>query len=144
MTAGPARVVFAGTGTAGPWGDVLRAAESVPGVEPGTDRAARAQRNGREPPRLRSAAVFGNRFFAEVVTAVDRLPGAEDAGVTVRMVAADTGLADSVVRPVMRRLADGGLLAEPAREGSARSPLHYQVLRTPLWLCVLSVCTALA
>ena len=72
----------------------------------------REQRNARESARLRSAAVFGNRFFAEVVVAVDRLSGPGGDGVTVRMIAADTGLVDSVVRPVMRRLCDGGLVAE--------------------------------
>ena len=78
----------------------------------------REQRNGRESARLRSAAVFGNRFFAEVVVAVDRLSGPGGDGVTVRMIAADTGLVDSVVRPVMRRLCDGGLVAEPDRARS--------------------------
>jgi len=81
--------------------------------------------------------VFGNRFFAEVVVAVDRLSGPGGDGVTVRMIAADTGLVDSVVRPVMRRLCDGGLVAEPDRAG-ARSALHYRVRRTPLWAGVLS------
>jgi hypothetical protein len=101
----------------------------------------REQRNGRESARLRSAAVFGNRFFAEVVVAVDRLSGPGGDGVTVRMIAADTGLVDSVVRPVMRRLCDGGLVAEPDRAG-ARSALHYRVRRTPLWAGVLSACAA--
>ena len=104
---------------------------------------SREQRNGRESARLRSAAVFGSRFFAEVVVAVDRLSGPGGDGVTVRMIAADTGLVDSVVRPVMRRLCDGGLVAEPDRAG-ARSALHYRVRRTPLWAGVLSACAALA
>jgi hypothetical protein len=37
------------------------------------------------------------------------------------MIAADTGLVDSVVRPVMRRLCDGGLVAEPDRAGASPS-----------------------
>jgi hypothetical protein len=137
MTAGPARTVFDGTGTTGAWGDYLRAAGPAP---------AGARRGGdREPARLQSAAVFGNRFFAEVVTTVDRLSGAEGDGVTVRMIAADTGLVDSVVRPVMRRLCDGGLIDGPGPgAGKARSALHYQVRRTPLWAAVLSACAALA
>lgn len=132
MTVGSARAVFAGTGTTGAWGNVLRAAEPVLDDTPGAGRVTWEQRGGRESARLRSAAVFGNRFFAEVAIAVDRLSGAGGAGVTVRMVAADTGLVDSVVRPVMRRLTDCGLIAEPFRRGRVRSALHYRVLRTPL------------
>lgn len=44
---------------------------------------------------------------------------------------ADTGLVDSVVRPVMRRLCDGGLLAEGTRSG--RAALRYQVRCGSLW-----------
>jgi hypothetical protein len=134
----PARAVFDGTETEGAWGDFLRAAETRD-----ADRMTRTQRRGRETARLRSAALFGSRVFADVVIAVDRLSGAGDADVTARMVAADTGLADSVVRPVMRRLCDGGLVAEAAHSAGARSALRYQVRRTPLWEGVLSACTAL-
>jgi hypothetical protein len=133
----PACAVFAEGETAGAWGDVLRAAAPFP-------VRAEGRTASREDARLRSAAVFGSRFFAEVVTAMDLLSGTEDAGVTVRMVAADTGLADSAVRPVMRRLCDGDLIAECARAGGARGALHYQVRPTPLWTGVLSACTALA
>jgi len=139
MRHAPACAVFDGTETEGAWGEILRAAEVHD-----TDRMTREQRRRRESARLRSAALFGSRFFADVVIAVDRLSGAADAGVTARMVAADTGLVDSVVRPVMRRLCDGGLVAEVARSGGARNALRYQVRRTPLWEGVLSACTALA
>lgn len=133
--------VFDGAGTEGAWGDVLRAAGQVPGEA--HDREAGERRNDREPARRRSAAAFGSRFFGEVVTAVDRLSRGEDAGVTARMVAAETGLADSVVRPVMRRLCESGLLAEDARRSGARSALRYQVRRGPLWSGVLSACASL-
>lgn len=135
---GPARAVFVDAETAGAWGNFLRAAAP----HDDADRGTRARPGSRAAARLRSAAVFGNRFFADVAIAVDRLSGTGDAGVTVRMVAADTGLADSAVRPVMRRLHDGGLLAEGTRNG--RRALLYQVRRTPLWAGVLSACTALA
>ena len=59
------------------------------------------------------------------------------------MIAADTELVDSVVRPVMRRLADGGLLAEGARRGGARGAIRYQVARAPAWAGVRSACNAL-
>ena len=47
--------------------------------------------------RDRSAAIFGNRFFADVVAAVDRLSGPDDAFVTTRRVASETALSDSLV-----------------------------------------------
>ena len=137
----PACAVFDGAETEGAWGDVLRAAGQLPADAHASGRVTREQRSEREAPRLRSAAVFGSRFFAEVVLAVDRLSRAGDVGVTVRMAAADTGLVDSVVRPVMRRLCDGGLLAEGTRSG--RGALRYQVRRGSLWDGVLSACMAL-
>jgi hypothetical protein len=104
----------------------------------------REQRSAGEAVRLRSAAVFGSRFFADVVITVDRLAGAGDVGVTARMVAAEIGLGDSVVRPVMRRLCDGGLVAMVPQCGGSRSAIRYQVRRTPFWAGILSACTALA
>lgn len=136
---GPGRADFVGEETAGAWGDFLRAVAADD-----EDRRPREQPGSREAARLRSAAVFGSRFFAEVVTAVDRLSRAGNADVTVRMVAADTGLVDSVVRPVMLRLCDGGLISEAAPGSRARSALRYQVRRTQLREGVLSASAALA
>jgi hypothetical protein len=93
--------------------------------------------------RDRSAAVFGNRFFVEVVAAVERLSGPEDGFVTTRRVANDTGISDSVARPVMLRLRNAGLIAELPREGGPRSTLLYQVRRGPLWAAVLAACTSM-
>lgn len=136
---GLARTVFAENETTGEWGGFLRAVAASD-----ADHGAPWQPGRPEAARLRSEAVFGSRFFGDVVVALARLAAARDVGVTVRMVAADTGLADSVVRPVMRRLRDGGLVTEVARGRGARSPLYYQVRRTPLWEGILSACTALA
>ncbi len=92
--------------------------------------------------RDRSAALFGNRFFAEVVAAIDRLSGAEDALVTTRRVAHELVLSDSLVRPVMLRLHAAGLLTDLPREGGSRSTLLYQVRRGPFWAAVLAACIA--
>jgi hypothetical protein len=92
--------------------------------------------------RDRSAALFGNRSFAEVVTAIDRLSGPEDGFVTTRRVASDTGIGDSLTRPVMLRLRNAGLISELPREGGPRSTLLYQVRRGPLWTAVLAACLA--
>jgi hypothetical protein len=89
----------------------------------------------------RSAAIFGNRHFAEVVLAVDRLSATDDAFVTTRMIASETTLGDSLVRPVMRRLDAAGLLAALPRTGGLRSTLNYQVMRGALWLAVVGTCS---
>jgi hypothetical protein len=92
--------------------------------------------------RDRSAAIYGNRFFAEVVVAIDRLSGPDDAFVTTRRVANGTGVGDSLVRPVMLRLLNAGLIADLPREGGSRSTLLYQVRRGPLWAGVVAACVA--
>jgi hypothetical protein len=92
--------------------------------------------------RDRSAALFGNRFFADVVVAVERLSGPDDALVTTRRVASATALSDSLVRPVMLRLRTAGLITDLPREGGSRSTLHYQVQRGPIWEGVLAACAA--
>lgn len=94
--------------------------------------------------RNRSAAIFGNRFFAEVVTAIDRVSGPEDALVTTRRIASDLVVSDSLVRPVMLRLRAAGLLTDLPREGGPRSTLLYHVRRGPLWAAVLAACIATA
>jgi hypothetical protein len=88
----------------------------------------------------RSAAIFGNRHFAEVVLAVNRLSAADDAFVTTRMVASETTLVDSLVRPVMRRLDAAGLLAALPRTAGPRSTLNYQVMRGGLWTAIVGAC----
>lgn len=88
----------------------------------------------------RSAAIFGNRHFAEVVLAVDRLSATGDAFVTTRMVASETALGDSLVRPVMLRLDTAGLVAALPRTGGPRSMLNYQVMRGSLWGAVVAAC----
>jgi hypothetical protein len=88
----------------------------------------------------RSVAIFGNRYFAEVVMAVDRLSATGDAFVTTRMVASDTGLGDSLVRPVMLRLDAASLIGALPRTGGPRSILNYQVIRGSLWSTVVAAC----
>ena len=96
----------------------------------------------REASRERSSAIFGNRYFVDVVLAVHQLSSAEDTRVTTRMVASETTLSDSLVRQVMQRLRDAGLIAEPPRTGGIRSPRYFLVRRGPLWSSVLAACTA--
>lgn len=106
-----------------------------------TNNIIRVTQEDSEASRGRSSAIFGNRYFVDVVLAVDQL-SSDDARVTTRMVASETTLSDSLVRQVMQRLRDAGLIAEPARIGGRRSPRYFQVRRGPLWNGVLSACTA--
>jgi hypothetical protein len=95
-----------------------------------------------EASRTRSAAIFGNRYFAEVVMAVSRLSGNTHARVTTRMVASETALSDSLVRQVMSRLSNADLITELPRAGGARSPRYFQIRPGPLWARVLDACAA--
>jgi hypothetical protein len=61
--------------------------------------------------------------------------------VTTRMIASNSGLSDSLVRPVVLRLTESGILAPIARTGGPRSTLRYQVLGTDLWAALVGICT---
>ncbi len=81
-----------------------------------------------EARRAKSAALFNNRHFAECsarLLEVSKL-GAEF--VTVRQIAAASQLADSLVRPVVLRLTDAGVLEKLPRLGGGRSPQYYRVV----------------
>ena len=95
-----------------------------------------------EASRERSSAIFGNRYFVDVVLAVDHLSGNDDARVTMRMVASETTISDSLVRQVMERLHDADLIAEEPRSGGPRSPRYFQVRQGSLWTGVLATCAA--
>lgn len=108
-----------------------------------THNIIRVKLEEHEASRERSSAIFGNRYFADVVLAVDHLSGDDDrARVTMRMVASETTVSDSLVRQVMDRLHGAGLIAEEPRLGGPRSPRYFQVQRGPLWSSVLATCVA--
>jgi hypothetical protein len=90
--------------------------------------------------RDRSAAVFGNRCLVDVVLAIRQLAPAAEIFVTTRLVASETGLGDSHVRPVMLRLESAGLVTRLPRSGGPRGMLYYQVRHGPLWEALVTVC----
>jgi hypothetical protein len=92
--------------------------------------------------RKRSSAIFGNRYFVDVVLAVDHLSEDGHARVTMRMVASEATISDSLVRQVIERLHGAGLIAEEPRSDGSRSPRYFQVQRGPLWTGVLATCVA--
>lgn len=79
-----------------------------------------------------SLAVFNNAAFAEVVSSADRILSVSPHTVTTRQIAAATGRADSVVRPVMKRLVAACLLNEPGKT-SDRGPRPYSRSSPELW-----------
>jgi hypothetical protein len=85
-------------------------------------------------------ALFNNRAFADVTVAADRILDAAPQGtVTTRQVAAATGFADSVVRPVMIRLNAAGLLRALPKQGAANSTQLYQRVDDELWQRLLAL-----
>ncbi|MEW2518626.1 hypothetical protein [Actinacidiphila alni] len=100
--------------------------------------------DSREALRRRSSALFGNRYLAEVVVAVvDLTSAAGDTAVTVRMVASRTGLTDSLVRPVVKRLVDAQLLL-PLPQERLRGASYHEVRHDDrVWKTLVSACRLL-
>lgn len=87
--------------------------------------------------------MFNNRAFADVAVAAYRICRSSEAGVvTTRQVAASLGFADSVVRPVMIRLGDAGLLAATERKGVGNAPRLFTVVDASPWEHLLELIAA--
>ena len=76
---------------------------------------------------MKSAALFNNRHFAECAAYLLEVSKSGEEFVTVRQVAAASQLADSLVRPVLLRLVDAGVLEKLPRLGRGRSPQYYRL-----------------
>ncbi|MEZ5097054.1 MAG: hypothetical protein R2731_13705 [Nocardioides sp.] len=81
-----------------------------------------------EARRAKSAALFNNRHFAECAAHLIEVSKSGAEFVTVRQIAAASQLADSLVRPVVLRLVDAGVLEKLPRLGGGRSPQYYRVV----------------
>ncbi|WP_329070326.1 hypothetical protein [Amycolatopsis sp. NBC_01480] len=93
-----------------------------------------------ETVRTRSSAVFGNRYVADVVAAIVGLAAEPEIGVTVRMIAQRAGLTDNLVRPVVKRLVEAGLLV-PHQQLRPRGPSYHRVrIDLPLWQALEQTC----
>jgi hypothetical protein len=86
----------------------------------------------REARATRSVALFNNRYFAEVAEESLRVSNAGRDMITTRMIASASGLADSLVRPVLLRFVDAQILDKLPRAGGGRSPQYYMVLEPDL------------
>jgi hypothetical protein len=97
-----------------------------------------------EARRARSAALFNNSHLVDIVIAVHQLaPHAEDF-VTTRKVAATTGLADSLVRPVMLRLVGSGILRRLPRLSGSRGEQHFARESAAQWSALLRLARAIS
>ncbi|MEU0880132.1 hypothetical protein ABZ345_16150 [Lentzea sp. NPDC005914] len=97
----------------------------------------------RELLRARSAAIFGNRYVAEVVLAVAELAPRTEDQVTVRMLARRTGLTDSLVRPVIKRLVQADVL-RPLPQQRPRGASYHQIhFGQGVWEALMRTCTLL-
>ena len=74
--------------------------------------------------------------------AISSLAPTAETFVTTRMVASETALSDSLVRPVILRLEKAGLLARLPRSGGPRSMLYYQTRQSALWEGMITTCAA--
>jgi hypothetical protein len=96
-----------------------------------------------EALRERSAAVFGNRYFAEVVVAIESQVPTADSAITVRKVASRSGLADGLVKLAVTRLVKADLL-KPLPAQRPRGPRPHQVVRAGgRWAALVQLCTRL-
>jgi predicted transcriptional regulator len=92
--------------------------------------------------RDRSAALFNNCHLVEIViviAAYGRKP------FTTRQISTSTGLADSIVRPVIRRLLDAGLVERTTSttHGRGRAPNYLRVTSMPGWAELKALCRKL-
>lgn len=99
---------------------------------------------GGETLRDRSYAVFGNRYVAEVVTAIEEDTTGAHSQVTVRMIATRAGLTDGVVQLVTKRLVNAELLHRLPQD-RPRGPAYHEVQRSGgRWVALVDFCRRLA
>jgi hypothetical protein len=91
----------------------------------------------RDETRRRSAALFGTEKTVEVVLALH-----EEAPATAQMIAVKTGIAHSLVRDALIRLASGEAVRPLPRLGGRRSPQYYEPVEDDLWIALVSAARA--
>jgi len=85
-----------------------------------------------------SAAVFNNRYFSSVVVAIGDRPD-----FTAREIARTLELSDSLVRPVIQRLLNAGLIQELTRDSRSRSTRRMQKSSESPWEELYRLCQSL-
>jgi hypothetical protein len=96
-----------------------------------------------ETLRDRSYAVFGNRYVAEVVTAIAEETANMRPQVTVRMIATRAELTDGLVKLVTQRLVNAKLLRRLPQD-RPRAPAYHEVRRSGgTWDALVDLCARL-
>ena len=90
----------------------------------------------------RSAALFNNRHLVAVVSAIAQIRGTD--GFTTRMIAANTDLPDSLVRPVIHRLLAAGILEDLHRGPGSRGAKYFRVAKHNAWTELKGLCRAIS
>ncbi|WP_158853016.1 hypothetical protein [Saccharothrix deserti] len=99
---------------------------------------------GKEALRDRSYAIFGNRYVAEVVTAIAEETAGAGSRVTVRMIASRARLNDSLVQLVTKRLVNAELLQRLPQD-RPRAAAYHEVQRSGgRWQALVDLCRRLA
>jgi hypothetical protein len=99
--------------------------------------------NSAETLRDRSYAVFGNRYVAEVVTAIAEETAGARSQVTVRMIASRARLNDSLVLLVTKRLVNAELLHRLPQD-RPRAPAYHEIQRSGgRWEALVDLCQRL-
>lgn len=86
-----------------------------------------------EARREVSAALFNNRYLVDVVVGIASLARANRPAITTRAIANEVGLSDNLVRPVVLRLLDTGLLSPLPRAGGPRSLQPFEIVMPSTW-----------
>lgn len=90
---------------------------------------------GDQETRRRSAALFGNEKVAEVVLALE----ANHGFARLTDVSVTAGIVHSMVRPVLARLVEGGVLVALPRERGRRGEQFFEVQRGAAWSALLQL-----
>ena len=85
----------------------------------------------------RGAALFNNRHLVAVVAAITEREADEFSN---RQLAQACGVADSLVRSVLQRLAGAGMIQEHSRRGGVRGELLYRIRDQEGWDLLTVLC----
>lgn len=90
-----------------------------------------------------SAALFGNSHMAVILTDLSRRADS-DWPITTRQVAASTGLADSLVRPVLLRLVAAGALDQLPKTEGLRGRQYFDRAKPKWWKTLIDLARSVA
>lgn len=96
-----------------------------------------------EARQRKSAALFNNSYYVDVVLQIAALSRKPHDFVTTRKIAAASGLSDSLVRPVVLRLEAAELLRRLPRMRGRRGEQHFARSTSSGWINLVRLCRSL-